>query len=195
MIYGYIRVSTRKQAVYGNSLEEQRDILLKNGVQKLYQDVYTGKSMDRPEFDKLKQVLQPGDTLIITKLDRIARTAVEGFQTIKELLDRGVEVVVLNMGRIETKTPMGKAMLQVMLAYAEMERDMINERCQGGRAYKRATDPDYREGRPRAPKKQVAGALEDLERMSYKEAAERHGISVSTLQRAARRDGKLKTQG
>ena len=195
MIYGYIRVSTRKQAVYGNSLEEQTDLLLQNGAEQIYKDVYTGGQMHRPEFEKLVDVLQDGDTLIITKLDRIARTAVEGFQTIKELLDKGVEVLVLNMGRIETKTPMGKAILQIMLAYAEMERDMIVERCQGGRAYKRATDPDYREGRPRAPRKQVTGALEDLQRMSYREAAERHGISVSTLQRAARREGKLKTQG
>lgn len=195
MIYGYIRVSTRKQATKGNSLEEQREILLQNGCQTIYQDIYTGGKMDRPEFDKMATVLQKGDTLIVTKLDRVARTAVEGFQVIKELLDRGVEVVILNMGRIETRTPMGKAILQIMLAYSEMEKDMINERCQGGRAYKRATDPDYREGRPRAPRKQVAGALEDLQRMSYREAAERHGISVSTLQRAARREGKLKTQG
>ena len=72
---------------------------------------------------------------------------------------------------------------------AEMERDLIVERCQGGRAYKRKTDPNYRDGRKPTPRKQIEGALEDLAQMTYKEAAARHGISESTLYRAARKAG------
>ena len=96
---------------------------------------------------------------------------------------------------VDVKTPVGKAALHIMLAFAEMERDLIIERAQGGRAYKRATDPDYREGRPRVPWAQVKAALEDLDKYSYKEAAARHGISESTLYRAAKANGYSKVHG
>lgn len=194
MIYGYARVSTKKQAIRGNSLEEQTETLQKNGVQKIFADVYTGKQMERPELDKLLAVLQPGDMLIITKLDRIARTSIEGFETIKAIVDKGVTVNILNMGIADVKTAIGKATLQIMLAYAEMERDLIYERTQDGRVYKREHDPNYKEGRKPVPKKQLQAAIEDLKQYSYKESAERHGISVSTLQRGARRAGVYKSR-
>lgn len=188
MIYGYARVSTKIQ-IQGTSLEEQEMILKKNGCKKVFKDVYTGTKMDRPEFDKLMDVLQPGDTVIVTKLDRIGRTSIEGYQTVKRMVDAGVTVNIMNVGIIDISNATGKAILQVFLAFAEMERDLIVERCQGGRAYKRKTDPDYRDGRKPTPKVQIVAALEDLERMTYKEAAARHGISESTLYRAARKAG------
>ena len=188
MIYGYIRVSTKVQ-VFGTSLEEQQAILEKAGCQKIFQDVYTGAKMDRPGFDAMMDVIGQGDTVMVTKLDRLGRTSIEGYQAVKRMIDAGVTVNIMNMGVIDISSSTGKAMLQVMLAFAEMERDMIIERCQGGRAYKRKTDPDYRDGRKPTPRKQIEGALEDLSQMTYKEAAARHGISESTLYRAARKAG------
>ena len=189
MIYGYIRVSTKKQAVEGNSLEAQEQTLKGCGCEKIYKDIYSGSEMDRPAFDKLSKKVKPGDTIIVTKLDRLGRTVIEGYSTVKELTDKGVIVNVLNMGVVDVTTPVGKATLQIMFAFAEMEREMIIERTQGGRAYKRATDPGYREGRPRVPRAQLDSAIEDLERYSYKESASRHGISEATLYREARRRG------
>lgn len=188
MIYGYARVSTKIQ-INGTSLDEQKMILEKQGCEKIFEDVYTGAKMKRPGFDQMISMLQPGDTVIVTKLDRLGRTSIEGYQSVKSMIDVGVMVNIMNMGVIDINNPTGKAMLQVMLAFAEMERDMIIERCQGGREYKRKTDPDYRDGRKPTPRKQIEGALEDLAQMTYKEAAARHGISESTLYRAARKAG------
>lgn len=75
MIYGYARVSTKGQAKDGNSLEAQENALRSAGATKIYSDAFTGTKSHRPELDKLMAVMQYGDTLVVTKLDRIARSA------------------------------------------------------------------------------------------------------------------------
>lgn len=136
MIYGYARVSTRGQARDGNSLEAQTSILTEAGAEKIYYDSYTGTTTDRPEFDKLKDILAPGDKLLITKLDRFARTVAQGSSLIESLIEKGVTVHVLNIG-IMDNTPTGKLIRNVMLSFAEFERDMIVERTQEGKAIAR----------------------------------------------------------
>ena len=69
MIYGYARVSTKGQAKDGNSLESQIELLKQNGAEEIYSDSFTGTKTDRPQFNKLLEKLQKGDTLIITKLE------------------------------------------------------------------------------------------------------------------------------
>ena len=71
MLYGYARVSTRGQAKGGNSLEAQENSLRSAGAAKIYADAFTG-TKTRPELDKLMAVMQSGDTMVVTKLDRIA---------------------------------------------------------------------------------------------------------------------------
>ena len=146
MIYGYARVSSKGQEKYGNSLADQEKQLKEAGCTEIYHDSFTGTKMERPEFSKLLDKLQAGDTLVVTKLDRFARTAADGAKTIQELLDRDVAVHVLNMGKAD-KTPMGKLMVTIMFAFAEFERDMIVERTSSGKAVAKATNPDWREGR------------------------------------------------
>ena len=102
--------------------------------------------MDRPQFSALMRKLQPGDTLTVTKLDRFARTAADGAKTVQGLIDRGIAVHVLNMGKADN-TPMGKLLTTVMFAFAEFERDMIVERTATGRAVAKANNPNWREGR------------------------------------------------
>lgn len=180
MKYGYGRVSTRGQAKDGNSLEVQEKALKENGAEVVYLDAFTGTKIDRPELDKLLDVLREGDTLIVTKLDRIARTATQGTELIQSLLDRGVVVHVLNMGLMDN-TPTGKLIRNVMLCFAEFERDMIVERTQEGKEIARL-NPDFREGRPKKfSKKQILHALELLQDHSYKQVEELTGISKSTL--------------
>ncbi len=82
MIYGYARVSTKGQAKDGNSLEAQEAELKKGGGEKIYTDAYTGTQTHRPELDKLIGVLQDGDTIVVTKLDRIARSLRQGIDLI-----------------------------------------------------------------------------------------------------------------
>ena len=100
MIYGYIRVSTVKQASEGNSLEGQKKLLLENGVKEenIYKDIYTGTKSDRPSFNELINKLEQGDTLVVTKLDRFARSMIEGSKIVNELIDKGIRVNVLNIG-------------------------------------------------------------------------------------------------
>lgn len=186
MVYGYCRVSTQWQAKDGNSLEAQEKLLKENGAEEIYSDAFTGTKTHRPELDKLLDKLQPGDKLVITKLDRIARSASQGTELIQTLLDNGIIVHVLNMGLMDN-TPAGKLIRNIMLAFAEFERDMIIERTQEGKAIAKK-QPDFREGRPRLySKKQIQHALGLLQDHSYKQVTELTGISKSTLIRAKNR--------
>lgn len=181
MKYGYARVSTLHQ-----DLEAQLQALEKEGCEKIYSDKFTGTKTDRPQFSKLLQELKEGDTLVVTKLDRFARTTADGINTIKSLFEKGIKVHVLNMGLVED-TPTGKLILSVMLAFAEFERDMIVERTQEGKAIAKQRD-DFREGRPnKFSKKQIEHALKLLETCSYKQVEDVTGISKSTLIRAKKR--------
>jgi DNA invertase Pin-like site-specific DNA recombinase len=146
--WGYARVSTSGQATNGNSLDDQCSKLRDAGCDEIVDEAYTGTKMDRPKFTKLLSELEPGDTLVVCKLDRFARTASEGSELVKSLLKRGVNVHILNMGLIEN-TPTGRLILNVLLSFAEFERDMIVERTSEGKAIARATKPDFKEGRPR----------------------------------------------
>ncbi len=185
MVYGYCRVSTQMQAKDGNSLEAQKQLLKENGAETIYSDAFTGTKAHRPELDKLLAVLQPGDKLVVTKLDRIARSASQGIELVQTLLDKGITVHVLNMGLLDN-TPTGKLIRNIMLAFAEFERDMIIERTQEGKAIARR-QPDFREGRPRLySRKQIQHALELLKDHSYRQVTELTGISKSTLIRAKR---------
>ena len=160
--------------------------MLEAGAQEIIRDTFTGTKMERPEFTKLMETLQQGDTLIVTKLDRFARTAAEGAQAIRELLARGVVVHVLNMGRIDNSS-MGRLMVTMLLAFAEFERDMIVERTQAGKAVAREKGVRV-DGRPKkySPERMNA-ALELLDAgNSYNQVEKMTGISRSTLLRATR---------
>ncbi|RLL47837.1 recombinase family protein [Oceanobacillus piezotolerans] len=181
MKYGYARVSTLNQ-----DLEAQLQRLEQEGCEKIYKDKFTGTKRDRPQFNKLLEVLKEGDTLVVTKLDRFARTSRDGIEIIQDLFKRGVKVHVLNMGLVED-TPTGRLILSVMLAFAEFERNMIVERTLEGKAIAKQRD-DFREGRPnKYSKKQIDYALKLKENMSYRQVEEMTGISKSTLIRAKRK--------
>lgn len=185
MIIGYARVSTRGQAKEGNSLEYQERQLKAAGAKKIYTDTYTGKVTERPELDKMLQNLQNGDTLVVTKLDRIARSVAAGSELIDELSNRGIRVNILNMGIIDN-TPTGKLLQNVMLSFAEFERDLIVQRTQEGKEIAKKK-PGYKEGRPRKYSiKQLNHAIDLLKDYSYSQVSELTGISASTIYRAKR---------
>ena len=183
MIYGYARVSTAGQSKDGNSLEDQTKALQAYGCQEIVTEAFSGKSMERPAFSMLFQKLQKGDTLVVTKLDRFARTAIDGVSAVRELFNRGVRVHILNMGLVEN-TLTGNLILTVMLAFAEYERGMIVERTQTGKAIARL-DPNFREGRPKKYlPSQINHALELLQSgKTYRQVESMTGISKSTLVR------------
>lgn len=185
MIYGYSRVSSVGQEQKGNSLKDQEDALRAAGASVVFSDTFTGKTMQRPEFMKLLEALRAGDTLICTKLDRFSRTAAEGAQTVQELLEKGVTIDILNMGRIDN-SPMGKLLVNVLLAFAEFERSQIVERTQAGRKIAMANGAVM--GRPQKYNPQRLGYALDLLAAgnSYKKVEAMTGISKSTLIRNRR---------
>lgn len=175
MKYGYARVSTNKQ-----ELEVQLNQLEKEGCKKIYNEKHTGTKSDRPELKKILGILEKGDTLVVTKLDRLARNTREGIEIIDDLFRRDVKVHVLNIGLLENTT-MGRFFLQTMLAVAEMERNMIVERTQEGKEIARQ-NKDYKEGRPKKfSKTQIEHAMHLLENHSTNQVSKMTGISQRTL--------------
>lgn len=192
MIYGYARVSTKGQAKDGNSLEAQMDAIRNSGAEKIFVDSFTGTKMERPEFSKLLKEIKDGDTLIVSKLDRFARSVGQASDLITELIDRGVTVNVLNLG-ILSNNSVSTLMRNVLLSFAQFERDMIVQRTQEGKAIAKL-DPNFREGRPPVySREQKQHALELLESgKTFRQVERMTGLSRSTLIRA-RRDQKTKS--
>src|SRR5699024_4110997 len=176
--YGYSRISRIEQ-----DLRSQMKMLEAENCDLIYTEKFTGTKMDRKEFNKLLNVLEEGDTLVVTKLDRFARSVQGGIEVIRQLFDIGVRVHVLNMGVIEN-TPTGRLIFNIMMSFAEFERDMIVERTQEGKMMARQ-DPDFREVRPRKySSKQINHAIELKKNHTYKQVEQMTGISKPTLYRA-----------
>lgn len=185
MKYGYIRVSTKGQAKDGNSLESQEKKLYEAGAEKIYKDVFSGKKMERPQLNELINTVQDGDTIIVTRLDRFARSIGQASEMITQLIDQGIRVEVLNIGVLDNSS-ISTLFRNMLLSFAQFERDMIVERTQEGKAIARQ-NPNYREGRPRVEKARMDHAMELLEKKSYKQVAEATGISKSSLIREKKR--------
>jgi DNA invertase Pin-like site-specific DNA recombinase len=179
--YGYARVSGTSQ-----DLTEQIARLQDAGCTEILSEKHTGTKKERPEFQRVLSLLQAGDTLVVTKLDRFARSAEDGIRLIKELIRRGVSVHILNMGIVED-TPTGRLLLTILSGFAEFERDMIVERLAEGKAAAKQRE-GYQEGRPnKYTKAQMAHAMTLLESHSYTEVERLTGISKATLTRHKRK--------
>ncbi|MGP4073974.1 recombinase family protein [Piscibacillus sp. B03] len=181
MKYGYARVSTK-----GQDLQSQIDQLKAEGCEIIYQEKVTGTTKERPEFERLLNKVKEGDTIMVSKLDRFARSAKDATSLIEDLFNKGVKVHILNMGIVED-TPTGRLIFNIMSSFAQFERDMIVERTQEGKVIAKQKE-DFREGRPnKFGKKQIEHALKLLESNSYTEVERMTGISKSTLVRAKRK--------
>ena len=186
MVIGYVRVSSKGQ-IENNSFEQQeREIKNKYINAKIYKEQFTGTTTHRPVLNEVMNELSSCDTLVVSKLDRLARTTCEGIELIQELFNKGVSVHVLNIGLLEN-TAMGQFFITTMLAVAELERNQIIERTQSGKAIAKL-NPNFREGRPnKYTKEQINLALNLLKDNSYKQVEQMTGISKSTLIRAKRK--------
>lgn len=182
--YGYCRVSTKGQ-IDNNSLEQQKEEIKNRYYNAIcYEEGYTGKTTQRPIFNELLGKLEIGDTLVVTKLDRLCRSTKEGLEIIDKLKSGGVKIHILNMGLIED-TPVGNLIITNLLAFSEFERAMIIERTQTGKAIAK-TKSGFKEGRPKKfTKKELDHALSLLNinggDKSYKDVEELLHISKSTL--------------
>jgi len=141
MIYGYARVSTD-----GQSVAAQVAALTAAGAIKVYRETASGAKSNRAELAKVMRVLQPGDVLMVTRLDRLARSTRDLLNTLHELGERGVGFRSLVDTWADTTTPHGRLMLTILGGLAEFERELIRSRTGEGR--KRAMARGVRFGRP-----------------------------------------------
>lgn len=132
---GYARVSTLDQ-----DPQLQIDALMKAGVARcdIFEDTISGATQDRPGFVAMMKDLDDGDTIKVWKLDRLGRSVRQVLNTFHDLAQRNISIVVLTQPGMDTSTPMGRLIITIMAAVAEMERDLILERTQAGLAASRA---------------------------------------------------------
>lgn len=146
-VFGYGRVSTGMQTAE-NQLLELRQAGYEIEPEFWFVDEMSGKvaACQRPAFGRMLGQIRRGEVLVVSKLDRLGRDAIDVLQTVKQLGGRGVRVVVLQLGNVDLTAPAGKLLLSMLAAVAEMERDLLIERTQAGLA--RVKAEGRRLGRP-----------------------------------------------
>ncbi|KRB73490.1 recombinase family protein [Noviherbaspirillum sp. Root189] len=137
-VFGYGRVSTKEQTT-----ENQRLEIEGSGYKVEYwfaDEGISGKThaTQRPQFMAMLGKIRDGETLVVTKLDRLGRDAEDILRTVRTLADRKIEVVVLQLGKLDLASSAGKLMLTMLAAVATMERDLLVERTQSGLARAKA---------------------------------------------------------
>ena len=143
MLYGYAQVSSKTQDHLG-----QCEALAAAGCERVYSERASGKSRDRHEFERLMRALAPGDVVIVTKLDRLARSSRDLHNILHDLAELGCGFVSLGEAWCDTTTDIGRLMLSIMGGIAEFERGLIRKRCEEGIA--RAKRKGTKFGRPSA---------------------------------------------
>ena len=131
-IFAYSRVSTVSQNTSNQKLEIQNAGF---SIDYFYEDIgVSGKvfAQKRSEFSKLLNQIRDGETLVVTKLDRLGRDVVDILTTIRYLTSRNIEVIVLQLGKFDLTSTAGKLLLTMLMAVAEMERDLLVERTKMG---------------------------------------------------------------
>lgn len=127
-LIGYARVSTQEQ-----NLDMQCEALIRHGVDPkwVFTDEMSGKSMERPGLRNALRIMRPGNVLVVWKLDRLGRSLLGVLNTLEVLRDKRMEFRSLTE-QFDTTTPMGAAMMQIALVFAQLERSMISERTKTG---------------------------------------------------------------
>lgn len=143
--FGYARISTKEQTAENQRLEIER---AGYSIDYWYADTITGKTCatQRPQFAVMLGQIRKGETLVVSKLDRLGRDAQDIMATIRMLARSEIAIVVLQLGNLDLGSPAGKLMLSMLAAVAELERDLLIERTQAGLA--RAKSEGKTLGRP-----------------------------------------------
>lgn len=191
-LYGYARVSSTSQnlSVQVNQLKDY-GVIPKN----IYKEKVSGRNKNnRTQFNKLLEMVEDGDTIIVSKLDRFARSTKDALNTIEQLELKGVGLVILNMGgdKIDTSTANGKLMITMLSAVAEFEADISKERQREG--IEEAKARGVYQGRPATYTDKHSGlqhALElfdnrDTNKKTVREIEEITKISKATIYRAVK---------
>lgn len=181
-VFGYARVSTVEQLT-----ENQREQIAQAGYsitgKRFVEEKVSGSvaAMQRPGFVKLLDRMEEGDTLVVTKLDRIGRDSIDVQQTVKLFSERGIRLVVLQLGNLDLTSSAGALMVKVLAAVADFERELIVERTQAGQARARAEGKHM--GRPsKTSDEQKVTIRQQLDQgISVSQVARDYGISRASV--------------
>ncbi|MBO0444336.1 MULTISPECIES: recombinase family protein [Vagococcus] len=182
-IFGYTRVSTSNQ-----DYQTQIQKLENAGAERIFSEKYTGtKKEGRRELENLQDTVKKGDQVLVTKIDRLARSIVDLNSIVSSLNDKGVTVTFLDNSLTfepNKKDSMHTLMMNMLGSFAQFERDLIVTRTQEGKQWHKANNKNYREGRPkRVLNDRYKHALELMKTHSMREVVKMTDISLSTLKR------------
>jgi DNA invertase Pin-like site-specific DNA recombinase len=179
-LYGYARVSTN-----GQELTAQDAALRSAGAARVYAEKVSGARSDRPELARVLRRLDPGDVLVVTRLDRLARSTRDLLNVLHAVAERGAKFRSLADAWADTTTPHGELMVTVLGGLATFERHLIGARTAEGR--KRARERGVRFGRPpkltHFQRAELMARLDDGEAQS--DLARSYGVSQATVSRLA----------
>jgi putative DNA-invertase from lambdoid prophage Rac len=186
--FAYCRVSTAEQTT-DNQLREIEAAGFRVEGKRVVTETVSGSTaaMERPGFAKLVDRMEAGDVLIVTKLDRLGRNAMDVRATVDRLAAEGVRVHCLALGGVDLTSPAGRMTMGVINAVAEFERDLLIERTQSGLARAKASGTPL--GRPASlsPEQQAAIRQRRAEGASLGELAKAYGVSRAAIQRVEKR--------
>ncbi len=176
-IVGYARVST-----VGQSLDIQLAKLEEYGCDKVFSDKHTGTSADRPSLKACREYIREGDSLVITKLDRLARSTYHLTQIAEELKQKGADLMVLDQN-IDTSTPTGKLLFNMLASIAEFETEIRKERQLEG--IEKAKEKGVQFGRKaKLNDQQIESLRRDRESgIKIKDLMNRYGLSKASVYR------------
>ena len=184
----YARVSTADQTT-DNQVQEVEAAGFKVDAKRVVTETVSGSTaaLQRPGFARLVDRLETGDVLIVTKLDRLGRNAMDVRATVEILASEGVRVHCLALGGVDLTSPAGKMTMGVIGAVAEFERDLLIERTQAGLS--RAKAQGRALGRPAAltAEQQAEVRRRRIEGVSLGALAKAYGVSRAAIQRAEKR--------
>lgn len=182
MMFGYGRTSSDEQIA---GLEAQVAALEAAGCKRIYQE-HASAVGHREQFDRLMERLEEGDTLVVTKMDRLARSIGKLLTIVEELEGRGVALMILDFNKgesVNTRSPSGKLMLTMMGAFAEFERGIMLERQRAG-IDKAKADGKYTGRKPTAMAKAEQIVTLDAEGLTRPAIAAKLGVSERSVYRA-----------
>lgn len=172
---GYARVSTKDQ-----NLNSQIDMLKSHGCDRIFSEKVSGRKHKRTELDKCLDYMREGDTLVLTKLDRLGRTTKQLIELSQYLEEHGIDLEIIDMN-INTKDAMGKMFFTMMSAFAELEANLLSERTKKGLASARSRG--RMGGRPKISKdkKETVMFLYETKKYTINEIISMTGVSKSTI--------------
>ena len=178
MKIGYARVSTNDQ-----NLNRQLDQLFEYGCERIFQEKITGFQKERPELERMIDILRNGDTVVITELTRLSRSVKDLFEIVETIHSRRADIKSLKEPWLDTTTPQGKLLFTIFAGISQFDRDIIRQRTMEGLSSARARG--RKGGRPRKASKGIELALkmDDSNDYSISEIESATGVSKSTLYR------------